>query len=971
MPLSRLARADMRGAVAALVLALTAVTLLAFAAPASAVTRKAAAAKTLRALGASEVGGPMIVFGLKKTVRAGARVTGAAARGSSRRVVRGFAHERAFFFYQDLGPFQAYPHPGRVAIVGARHGKVRMSRTITRAPLVNGRLPVFLSSPKTYVSDEYRVYDTLSSAPAAPAAPVAPTLATAPFGPIASPTSNGLGNAPPKADKQDVRVKQNRAKAITLTGTDDEGDFLTFEVTKQPAHGTLSGHAPEVTYTPNPGFLGADNFAFKANDGQAHSNTAKVSIAVVPLGSAPVVQTSPGCTAYEEQTPAVAVDPAVLTSDVDDASLYGARVRITAGYQPGDDLLFTDQNGITGSYDDSVGVLTLSGAAPTSAYQDALRSVRFRNLSTAAPEPSKDVTFTVDDAGSDSAPAVKQVCVAETGPNDRPVGENSEGALQYIENDGPVPVDAGFIVLDPDSAQLSGATVSFANSQASEDGEDLPDEDTGAISSSFAPAEDDLAFTDQNGITGSYDDTLGKLTLSGAASVADYQEALRSVTYENSSENPSEELRLLRFKVTDSDSATSIASNYTVFITRVNDAPVVTPSEGAASYTEGDPLTAVDPALTVGDVDDANIEGGQVRISAGFEDGDAIAYTDQLGISGSYDAGSGVLTLTGSAPVADYETALGSIEYVQAGNDDPEPTASVEYVVSDGELDSAAATKEIAVTGVNDKPVLDLSESTLTVAENGDAAALAPAITATDPDSATFAGATVRFSSNYTPGGDKLAFDDQGGAISGGYDDDNGVLTLTGEASLADYEAALRTVTYQNTADAPAASRTVSFQVDDGGATDNLSEAVTRDVEVTPVNDAPVVTTSDGPLSLIEGDPPAAIDPDVAVSDADDTLLEGASVRISGGFEDGDALAFADQLGIAGTYDGATGVLTLTGTASAADYETALRAVTFGHTGAAPAASKTVDFTVNDGEFDSASAAKAIEIAPPPPPPPD
>ena len=58
------------------------------------------------------------------------------------------------------------------------------------------------------------------------------------------------------------------------------------------------------------------------------------------------------------------------------------------------------------------------------------------------------------------------------------------------------------------------------------------------ILSGYYAGEDALNFIDQLGISGSYDAVSGTLTLSGTASVADYQTALRSITYENSSEAP-------------------------------------------------------------------------------------------------------------------------------------------------------------------------------------------------------------------------------------------------------------------------------------------------------------------------------------------------------------------------------------------------------------------------------------------------
>ena len=48
----------------------------------------------------------------------------------------------------------------------------------------------------------------------------------------------------------------------------------------EESHGTLSGAAPNLTYTPVEGFTGADSFTFKANDAKLDSNVATVSITV-------------------------------------------------------------------------------------------------------------------------------------------------------------------------------------------------------------------------------------------------------------------------------------------------------------------------------------------------------------------------------------------------------------------------------------------------------------------------------------------------------------------------------------------------------------------------------------------------------------------------------------------------------------------------------------------------------------------
>ena len=55
-----------------------------------------------------------------------------------------------------------------------------------------------------------------------------------------------------------------------------------------PAHGTLSGTAPNLTYTPAANYNGADSFTFKVNDGTVDSAPATVSITVTPVNDAPV-----------------------------------------------------------------------------------------------------------------------------------------------------------------------------------------------------------------------------------------------------------------------------------------------------------------------------------------------------------------------------------------------------------------------------------------------------------------------------------------------------------------------------------------------------------------------------------------------------------------------------------------------------------------------------------------------------------
>ncbi len=144
------------------------------------------------------------------------------------------------------------------------------------------------------------------------------------------------------------------------------------------------------------------------------------------------------------------------------------------------------------------------------------------------------------------------------------------------------------------------------------------------------------------------------------------------------------------------------------------------------------------------------------------------------------------------------------------------------------------------------------------------------------------------------------------------------------------------------------------FSVSDGD--DGNIGNTTFDITITPVNDAPVLSATEGtPLSYSNFGNPEAITDTIIITDIDDTTLEGAIVSISSGYVNGeDTLSFTNQLGITGNWNPATGVLTLSGTSSLANYRTALRSVSYTNSSVDPDVTvRTVSFMVNDGVTDS------------------
>jgi photosystem II stability/assembly factor-like uncharacterized protein len=101
--------------------------------------------------------------------------------------------------------------------------------------------------------------------------------------------SNGGGlfglqqtNDAPVADDQPVTTDEGNPKPITLTGSDLDGDPITFSIVTPPAHGTLTGTPPNVTYTPTGIYYGPDSFTFKVNDGTEDSPPGTAWITVNP-----------------------------------------------------------------------------------------------------------------------------------------------------------------------------------------------------------------------------------------------------------------------------------------------------------------------------------------------------------------------------------------------------------------------------------------------------------------------------------------------------------------------------------------------------------------------------------------------------------------------------------------------------------------------------------------------------------------
>jgi hypothetical protein len=431
--------------------------------------------------------------------------------------------------------------------------------------------------------------------------------------------------------------------------------------------------------------------------------------------------------------------------------------------------------------------------------------------------PNPTSTFSLDD-----------LVIQDTVPANTPPVVTAGAVAAYTEGGAAAALDPGLTVTDADSATLVGATVS--------------------ITGGFL-AGDALNFTNTANIIGGFDAVSGTLTLAGADTLAHYRAALASITFSSTSDDPTnsgaDTSRTINWDV-DDGIATSSAVTSTVTVTAVNDAPVVT-AGAVAAYTEGGAAVALDPGLIVTDADSANLSGAAVSITGGFLPGDMLNFVTQHGIIGLYDAAHGVLGLSGTASVADYQAALASITFSSTShnptNFNLSTSRTISWTATDGTAPSTTVTSTVNLTAVNDTPVVTAG-AVAAYTEGGAAAVLDPGLTVTDADDINLLGATVSITGGFLAG-DTLNFTNTAN-ITGFYDTIHGTLTLLGLDSVAHYQAALASITFSSTSHNPTdfganTDRTISWVANDGTPP---GSAVISTVSITAVNEAPVVANA-------------------------------------------------------------------------------------------------------------------------------
>ncbi len=360
--------------------------------------------------------------------------------------------------------------------------------------------------------------------------------------------------------------------------------------------------------------------------------------------------------------------------------------------------------------------------------------------------------------------------------------------------------------------------------------------------------------------------------------------------------------------------------------------PGPTNGEASGDTTYG---LAIDPAPTVTSAAVTAIDGNSgkttgtvttadsVTISVTFDENVFVTGTPTLGLNDGgaavYKSGSGTGTL-----VFQYTPSSGQNVATLASNGSISNGAIADIASTSADLTNLAAT----FTGLRvdtTPPVFSVTGETGDVVQGAaTATTLLQTDSISDPDGpGAIVRATITIANSQV--GDELSIPGiSGGTVDGGaitvMGNDSTSLTLSGSASLAEYQSLLESVTYQDagadTTTVGHPTRTIDWIVDDGVFSSNIAIS-TLTIDRPPTVAAGATAIFDGGQSS-----PTTLDPALTVTDRDGSNIFSAVVTIAGGYNSGDVLQFTNQNGITGAFS--NGVLTLSGTASAANYQTAL-----------------------------------------------
>jgi len=407
---------------------------------------------------------------------------------------------------------------------------------------------------------------------------------------------------------------------------------------------------------------------------------------------------------------------------------------------------------------------------------------------------------------AETGPTPGLIDLAVRGANDSPSATNLNQLISFSEDTERVELD-DIVVADPDSVDSITVTIIFGG-------------ETGGLLTTEGGAE--------------FNRLLGIWTVQG--SVWAVNTALSSVSFEPYA---NWDLDTTATVVVEDAAGEAVRGTIDFDVTPINDAPTATNLRQTQSYIEGADAVDLDD-IKVADEDTFD----ELTVILRLEDitvGSLSADSDNGEV---FDAEFGIWSVSGTPHSVN--GALAAVRFLPSAENE---RATVVFVTV-RDIPGTGPNGEISLDaeGVNDLPVLR-SGASLDFTEGDSATVIDENLVLSDVDGPNLTLVEIALTEGYIAAEDVLALPATDG-ITAIFDSENGVLALSGDESAEAFQAALRTVTYQNTnLEAPTGSvRTVRFAVSDG----DLPVYADAVINVLPVNDPPVLS-GDSPPSRIVG----------------------------------------------------------------------------------------------------------------------
>jgi gliding motility-associated-like protein len=250
-------------------------------------------------------------------------------------------------------------------------------------------------------------------------------------------------NFPPVLKNFEILAKEDQQFSFTLTNfsnnfTSFSGSPISFiKIVSLPTNGLLSWNGIPVTigmdvlvenggienfnYLSNLNFAGSDSFKWNASDGSFLSNeSATVSLKIQKVNDPPSLSNiEPQALLYSLGDPAITITESIVINDVDDNSIYSAKISISENFAKGDVLALGVGASpiILSSYNAITGELELTGKDSRANYEAALKKVVFSSpVSGDAAISDKKISFVVKDSVDVSNTSSRIVSITEVFP---------------------------------------------------------------------------------------------------------------------------------------------------------------------------------------------------------------------------------------------------------------------------------------------------------------------------------------------------------------------------------------------------------------------------------------------------------------------------------------------------------------------------------------------------------------------------